>query len=186
MNLDKLFEQVVVLNDYIEQHNFLVEKLAPDLVEELSITTADTLEEANKKRKKAKQKIKRYGFFYPLYPHIMKTGEQPKEEPGTEPTNSDDAGTTVDGGTDEVGMVYPYSIGPEQDDEFINNEALSSTERMRRYNRRHPEKVRSYLKKTQDDRVTRNRDRKKAIKRHGKSKMKNHDVHHPNGTTGGK
>ena len=186
MNLDKLFEQVVVLNNYIEQHNFLVEKLAPDLVEELSITTADTLEEANKKRKKAKQKIKRYGFFYPLYPHIMKTGEQPKEEPGTEPTNSDDAGTTVDGGTDEAGMVYPYSIGPEQDDEFINNEALSSTERMRRYNRRHPEKVRSYLKKTQDDRVTRNRDRKKAIKRHGKSKMKNHDVHHPNGTTGGK
>ena len=91
MNLDKLFEQVVVLNDYIEQHNFLVEKLAPDLVEELSITTADTLEEANKKRKKAKQKIKRYGFFYPLYPHIMKTGEQPKEEPGTEQTNSDDA-----------------------------------------------------------------------------------------------
>jgi len=296
MNLDKLFEQVVVLNDYIEQHNFLVEKLAPDLVEELSITTTDTLEEAKKKRKKAKQKIKRYGFFYPLYPHIMKTGEKPKEEPTTPPTEPTDSGDTGgdaggedaggDGGveedkriprkpgqpagskkhsdlytdenpkgtihglkfatpedakasvskirnsgrshahkiqaavameqraraagkasaaavyrkfinsmkkkTDEVkpqnidnAFAFPYSLGPEQDDEFLNNEALSSTERMRRYNRRHPEKVRNYLKKTQDDRVARNRDRAKAVKKYGKSKMKNHDVHHPNGAKNG-
>jgi hypothetical protein len=61
----------------------------------------------------------------------------------------------------------------------------SSTERVRRYYRRHPEKVRTYLKKTQDDRVTRNRDRSKAIKKYGKAKMKNHDVHHPNGTKRG-
>jgi len=62
----------------------------------------------------------------------------------------------------------------------------SSTERVRRYYKRHPEKVRRYLKKTQDDRVTRNRDRRKAIQKHGKGKMKNHDVHHPNGVNGGK
>lgn len=192
MDINKLFERVVSLNDYVDQHNFLVGKLAPELVEELTITHLDTLEEAKKKRKKAKEKIKRYGFFYPLYPHIIKTGEQPKEEPATSPSDSGDAGTGDTGGVDEIkpqnkdnAFAYPYSLGPEHDDEFIQKEALSSTERMRRYNRRHPEKVRKYLKKTQDDRVARNRDRKKAIKKYGKSKMKNHDVHHPNGAKNG-
>ena len=65
------------------------------------------------------------------------------------------------------------------------NEAKSSTERVRRYYKRHPKKVRNYLKNTQDDRVARNRDRRKAVKKHGKSKMKNHDVHHPDGPDGG-
>lgn len=81
--------------------------------------------------------------------------------------------------------IYPDSLGPSQDDEFTQNEAASSTERVRKYYKRHPEKVRKYLKKTQDDRVARNRDRRKAIKRHGKAKMKNHDVHHPNGPQNG-
>lgn len=190
MDINKLFERIVALDDYVEQHNFLVEKLAPELVEELTITTTDTLEEAKRKRKKAKEKIKRYGFFYPLYPRVIKTGEQPKEEPTTPPTEPTDSGDT--GGVDEIkpqnkdnAFAFPYSLGPEQDDEFIQKEALSSTERMRRYNRRHPEKVRKYLKKTQDDRVARNRDRKKAIKKYGKAKMKNHDVHHPNGAKNG-
>ena len=195
MNINKLFERIVALDDYVEQHNFLVEKLAPELVEELTITTTDTLDEAKKKRKKAKEKIKQYGFFYPLYPRVIKTGEQPKEEPTTpptEPTDSGDAGAGDTGGVDELkpqnkdnAFAFPYSLGPEQDDEFLQKEALSSTERMRRYNKRHPEKVRQYLKKTQDDRVARNRDRKKAVKKYGKSKMKNHDVHHPNGAKNG-
>jgi len=300
MSIDKLFEQVLAINEYVDQHNFLVAKLAPELVEELTITNTDTLEEAKKKRKKAKKKIKQYGFFYPLYPRVIKTGEQPKEEPPSEPTDGGDDGTGDTGGdagggdagggdgggveetrrvprkpgqpagskkhsdlytdenpkgtihglkfatvddakasvskirnsgrshahkiqaavameqrakaagktsaaavyrsyinsmkkkTDEVkpqnvdnAFAFPYSLGPEHDDEFINNEALSSTERMRRYNKRHPEKVRQYLKKTQDDRVARNRDRKKAVKKYGKTKMKNHDVHHPNGPHNG-
>ena len=61
----------------------------------------------------------------------------------------------------------------------------SSTERVRRYYKRHPEKVRKYLRNTQDDRVKRNGDRAKAVKKYGKKKMKNHDVHHPNGVNGG-
>lgn len=61
----------------------------------------------------------------------------------------------------------------------------SSTERVRKYYKRHPEKVRKYLKKTQDDRVKRNGDRAKAVKKYGEKKMKNHDVHHPNGVNGG-
>lgn len=62
----------------------------------------------------------------------------------------------------------------------------SSTERVRRYYKRHPEKVRKYLRDTQDDRVKRNGDRAKAVKKYGKKKMNNHDVHHPNGVNGGK
>lgn len=68
---------------------------------------------------------------------------------------------------------------------LLIREAKSSTERVRKYYRKHPKKVRQYLKKTQDERVARNRDRRKAVKKHGKSKMKNHDVHHPNGPNGG-
>jgi hypothetical protein len=65
------------------------------------------------------------------------------------------------------------------------DEADSSTERVRRYYKRHPKKVSKYLKDTVKDRVARNRDRRKAVKKHGKSKMKNHDVHHPKGPNGG-
>jgi len=65
------------------------------------------------------------------------------------------------------------------------DEAESSTERVRKYYKRHPEKVRKYLKDTVKDRVARNRDRRKAVQKHGKSKMKNHDVHHPNGPQNG-
>ena len=61
-------------------------------------------------------------------------------------------------------------------------EALSPTERTRRYNKRHPGKVRSHLKKTQNDRIERNRARREAVKRNGKQKMKNRDVHHVYGT----
>lgn len=64
-------------------------------------------------------------------------------------------------------------------------EADSPTTRTRRFNRKNRKKVRAYLRKTQDDRVARNRDRRKAVKKHGKKKMANHDVHHPNGPQNG-
>ena len=69
--------------------------------------------------------------------------------------------------------------------DLINNEALSPTERSRRYRKRHPEKVAKYLKDTVKDRSARNRDRAKAVKKHGASKVANHDVHHPGPTQGG-
>ena len=61
-------------------------------------------------------------------------------------------------------------------------EAMSSTERMRRYNKRNPAKVRAHLRKTTGDRVERNRARREAVNRLGKTKMKNKDVHHVYGT----
>ena len=67
----------------------------------------------------------------------------------------------------------------------ILGEADSPTERTRRYNRKNRKKVRAYLKSTQDDRVARNGDRRKAEKRHGKAKIKNKDIHHPNGPKNG-
>ena len=63
-------------------------------------------------------------------------------------------------------------------------EALSSTERMRRYNKRHPEKVKQNLKKTQNDRVKRNKAHNDKTKELGTELMRNKDVHHPNGVNG--
>jgi hypothetical protein len=65
-------------------------------------------------------------------------------------------------------------------------EAMSSTERMRRYNKKHPEKVSKHLKDTTSDRVERNRAHREATQKHGESYMKDKDVHHPDGVTGGK
>lgn len=66
------------------------------------------------------------------------------------------------------------------------NETNKSTLAVRRYYKRHPAKVRANLKKTQDDRVIRNRDRRTAIKKHGKGALKGKDIHHPKGVNGGK
>ena len=63
-------------------------------------------------------------------------------------------------------------------------EALSSTERMRRYNKRHPEKVKQNLKKTQNDRVKRNKAHNDKTEELGTELMRNKDVHHPNGVNG--
>lgn len=72
------------------------------------------------------------------------------------------------------------------EDLIITEKDGTSTERVRRYYKRHPDKVRKYLKKTVKDRVARNRDRRKAVQKYGNSKVKNHDVHHPDGPNGGK
>ena len=80
----------------------------------------------------------------------------------------------------------PTKKKPKSSSSQSKEKPKSSTERVRRYYKRHPEKVRKYLRDTQDDRVKRNGDRAKAIKKYGKKKMKNHDVHHPNGVNGGK
>lgn len=61
-------------------------------------------------------------------------------------------------------------------------EALSPTERTKRYNKKHPKKVKAHLRKTTEDRVERNRARREKTKKYGKQKMKNRDVHHPDGT----
>jgi hypothetical protein len=58
-----------------------------------------------------------------------------------------------------------------------------NTAATRRYNARHPAKVKAYLRKTTKARVARNKARRQAVKKHGKSYMANKDVHHPNGTS---
>ena len=73
----------------------------------------------------------------------------------------------------------------EETEETLEEKKKTSTERVRRYYKRNPEKVKAYLRKTVKDRVARNRDRKKAVEKYGKKKMKNHDVHHPNGAQNG-
>ena len=94
-------------------------------------------------------------------------------------------------GKDEHGMptingrkVVTFRFIKEGEDYVF--ETNKNTLATRRYNKKHPEKVKAYLRKTQDDRVARNRDRNKAKKKHGESYMKNKDVHHTNGAQGGK
>jgi hypothetical protein len=83
---------------------------------------------------------------------------------------------------DESGLVRDDD---EEEEKALQEKKKTSTERVRKYYKKHPEKVREYLRKTVKDRVARNRDRKKAVEKHGKAKMKNHDVHHPNGAQNG-
>ncbi len=56
--INNLFENILNENEYVDQHNFLVAKLAPELVGELTINHTDSMDEMKKKRKKAKEKIK--------------------------------------------------------------------------------------------------------------------------------
>lgn len=178
MNIDFLFEQISVEQKHIDEFNHKLSSLDERKRKMCTIHPTDS---GNKIRKKCKV-ARIWGIHHaPVWDRYM--------QPSDAPADTGDAlgGEGGDGGMEEIqgsGLVFPNSIGPEDDDEFINDEK-SSTERVRRYYRRHPEKVRKYLKKTQDDRVARNRDRAKAVKKYGKKKMKNHDVHHPNGAKNG-
>ena len=73
--------------------------------------------------------------------------------------------------------------------EFIKKLVVSevkkdySTPRVRKFYKKNKNNI-QYLRKTQDDRVKRNKHRRDAIKKHGKKKMKKYDVHHPNGVDG--
>ena len=154
-NINLLFESISEQQTHIDEFNRRLHTLDEKKRKMCTIHPTDS---GNKIRKKCKV-AKVWGVHYaPVWNTYV-------GNPDNTPEPSTDTGDVGD-----VGGV---------------EEALSSTERMRRYNRRHPEKVRKYLKDTVKDRVARNRDRRKAIKKHGKKKMKNHDVHHPNGPNGG-
>jgi len=180
MNIDFLFEQISNEQTHIDEFNRKLFSLDERKRKMCTIYPTDS---GNKIRKKCKV-ARVWGVHHaPVWDRYMQTHD----------TSADVGDGTGEGGGDAgglgeiqgTGLVYPYSIGPEDDEEFVNEKEKSSTERVRKYYRRHPEKVKKYLKKTQDDRVARNRDRRKAVKKYGKKKMKNHDVHHPNGAKNG-
>ena len=178
-----LFESVIKNQTHIDEFNRRLGVLDEKKRKTCTIYPTDS---GNKIRKKCKV-ANVWGVHYaPVWDKYM-ANNPPAEVPPTVGGDTGGAEGGGDGGVVEIqgsGLVFPNSIGPE-DDEEITNEAKSSTERVRKYYRKHPEKVRKYLKDTVKDRVARNRDRRKAVKKHGKKKMKNHDVHHPNGPNGG-
>ncbi len=194
--IDILFEQAQSEQFHINEFNRMLHALDEKKRKKCTIYPTDS---GNQIRKKCKQ-AKVWGLHYaPVWDKYMKDNP-PAEIPtstdgGVDAGDAGDAGDAAGGDGAGVGemkglagskFTYPMSSGPDDDYQLKpKNEADSSTERVRRYYRRHPEKVRAYLKKTQDDRVARNRDRRKAVKKHGKAKMKNHDVHHPNGAQNG-
>lgn len=176
MNINLLFEQMSIEQTHIAEFNKKLHVLDEKARKMCTIHATDSKGKISKKCKVARKLGVYHAPVWGMY--VSPPEPQSSETPDV---------STTDSGVDEIqgtGLVYPNSIGPE-DDEEITNEADSSTERVRRYYRRHPEKVRKYLKDTVKDRVARNRDRRKAVKKYGKKKMKNHDVHHPNGPNGG-
>lgn len=172
-DINVLFENILNKQTHIEEFNKLLHTLDEKKRNACTIHPTDSDDQIRKKCRQAKM----WGVY-----HAPVWNKYVPSDDSTEPESTMDAG-----GVEEIKgskFVFPYSLGSE-DDEELRNEEKSSTERVRRYYRRHPEKVRKYLKKTQDDRVARNRDRRKAVKKYGKNKMKNHDVHHPNGAKNG-
>ena len=187
--IDTLFEQLDTLQTEINEFNRRLSVLGEKKRKKCTIYPTDS---GNQIRRKCKQ-ARIWGLHYaPVWDRYMKDNP-PADIPASTDSGADAGESGADAGGDAggvgeiqgTGLIYPNSIGPEDDDRVRNDEADSSTERVRRYYKRHPEKVRKYLKKTQDDRVARNRDRAKAVKKYGKAKMKNHDVHHPNGAQNG-
>jgi hypothetical protein len=184
MDINLLFENISEEQKHINEFNRRLYSLDEKKRKQCTIYPTDS---GNQIRKKCKQ-AKVWGLHYaPVWDKYM-ANNPPAEIPSAAPSatpSAGDAGPAAGVGEAQGSeFVYPNSIGPEDDEEF-RNEADSSTERVRRYYRRHPEKVRKYLKDTVKDRVARNRDRAKAVRKYGKKKMKNHDVHHPNGPNGG-
>lgn len=182
--IDLLFEEIQRDEYHIAEFNRRLHTLEE---KKRKICTIYPTDSGNKIRKKCKV-ARVWGLHYaPVWDRYVTN--QPSDATGSDmggDVGSDAGG--AEGGIGEIqgsGMVFPNSIGPEQDDEFLNEKEKSSTERVRRFYKRHPERVRKYLKKTVKDRVARNRDRAKAVKKYGEAKMKNHDVHHPNGPKNG-
>lgn len=179
-NIDLLLEQYITVTDMMDKHNEIVDQLDERKKKECRIHYTDSL---GRMRTKCGKAYKYGTYYYPFIRYVLDPKPTPTPPPtdDTQPdSDAGDGGDTGDG-TDTGGDAGGVS---EALIEAIL-EAKSSTERVRKYYRKHPEKVRAYLKKTVKDRAARNRDRRKAVKKYGKKKMKNHDVHHPNGPNGG-
>ncbi len=143
--------------EMVDLHNNIVELLEDEsLREQCKLSYTDSYPVAKKKCAKS---YAHGAYFLPLVTRVL----------SLDPDNDDD--TDSDGGDGGVGEVIA--------------EEKSSTPRVRKYYKKHPEKVKKYLRKTSKDRAARNRDRAKAVEKHGEKKMANHDVHHPNGPDGG-
>jgi hypothetical protein len=161
-DINLLFENISNEQAHIDEFNRRLYKLDEKKRKACMIYPTDS---GNQIRKKCKQ-AKVWGLHYaPVWDKYM-ADNPPAEIPSSAPSGGDAGGEA--GGMQEIkpqnkdnAFAYPYSLGPEDDEEFTN-EADSSTERVRRYYRRHPEKVRKYLKDTVTAaKQSRNMERKK-------------------------
>lgn len=208
------FHPILIENALVNQFNSLVDEfiVGEGDRETLRILPTDEIDEIERKCTTA---YRRGVFFFPLL-HALKlaqggddfddkgnplqpdprppgvaenvevdaNGDPLQPDPTPDGKKTDIYSKDIYGAVDDNGdLLQP---DPRPDSKTAISEEKSSTERVRRYYKRHPEKVRKHLKATQKDRVARNRDRKKAEDRNGKAAMKDKDVHHPNGPHGGK
>lgn len=180
----------------LEMHKFYNQQILADGLDESCVVHPG--DSASSVRAKCKKAFKYGKKVYPMH-WIYAVANSPMASGIAEESNPYDSPDYALGGftgafvepkppeTKKVLTRRFANLDPETTDEnpLDLDEAETSTERVRKYYKRHPEKVRKYLKDTVKDRVARNRDRAKAVKKYGKAKMKNHDVHHPNGAQNG-
>lgn len=188
---NEIFESVLVENALINQYNELVDKFVMNEKEREScrIYPTDTPEQMAQKSIKA---YKKGAFYYPLAFALSSYNSDTGEETPAVAT-PDDAQSAAT--SSPVSGVMPGRAVRSDYERYDNaagdaqlsaqKEAMTSTERVRKFFKRHPERMKQYSRKTAKKRAARNRDRRKAIEKYGKEKMKNHDVHHPNGPTNG-
>ncbi len=192
--VQQIFESVLIENALINQFNSLVDKytLPSQGRDGLRIQPTDDIETI---QDKTKQAYKMGIFYYPLVYALMTVDDEDLDgEIDVEPhDNNKSLGgpppkKRKPAPAPDPGETFPYAGDGEkgQGSQGTMEAAKSSTERVRKYYRNNREKVRKHLRQTQDDRVARNRDRRKAERKHGKDYMKDKDVHHPNGPHGGK
>ena len=182
--MSDIFHGILVENALINQYNSLVDQFVTGNRREIiRIDVTDDIKEIERKCRIAYN----HGVFYFPLLHSLQLAKGGYD--GSDDYDMANADTPDQGQTAKDADPLPTSgLTPvTKEVQLTEKEAPgASTKRVRKYYKNNPEKVRKHLKDTQDDRVARNRDRRKAVKKHGKAKMKNHDVHHPNGPHGGK
>ena len=172
--LGEIFDAVMVETELANDFNSKVSgALVGTMRDECLIRPTDSAGDIFKKIKKARK----HGIYHYPLTHAMHINRLPNVD-GEHP----DAPSTS-------GEPKKKESEKKTETEQLNDvleEADSPTTRTRRFNKKHKEKVKNYLRATASDRAARNRDRKQAEDRHGTEAMKDKDVHHPDGPHGGK
>ena len=174
--LEEIFDSVMVEEELIKDFNARIRGATlGENRDELLIKTTDSAREvAAKVRKAWKKGIYHYALTHALHINRLPNtdGEAPEDDVPADGMHPKQEKETVSKKKEPLNDIL--------------DEADSPTTRTRRFNRRHKEKVKNYLRKTVNDRAARNRDRAKAVDTHGEEAMKDKDVHHPDGPHGGK
>ena len=154
--------------EMVDQHNKIVELMDEETQKQCKLSYTDSYPVAKKKCSSAYNKG---AYFLPLITKVLIPSEHDNDP------DLDDK--------PPMSTLQPAERDDDGGSFMAEADEKSSTPRVRKYYKKHPEKVKKYLRKTVKDRAKRNHDRAAAVEKHGEKKMANHDVHHPDGPDGG-